>query len=131
MPLVSVVSALQRCPIETIVLKCKKLNIGDPRTTLRQALQPPRMPDIEAAILTLKEVGALSVMLDGVVHRYDGKMTFVGMILESLPVDVRLGKLLILGHAFGCLNNCLVITAALSLRSFFVIHSMNPLDGFR
>jgi len=113
------------------VLKCKKLALGDPRTLLRQALQPPHMPDIEAAILTLKEVGALTVLQNGIVHRYDGQMTFVGMILESLPVDVKLGKLLVLGHAFGCLSSCLVIAAALSLKSFFVFSTTNPLDGFR
>ena len=89
------------------------------------------MPDIKAAILTLKEVGAITILLNGIVNCYDGQMTFVGMIMESLPVDIKLGKLLILGHAFGCLGHCLVIAAALSLKSFFVISSTCPLDGFR
>lgn len=89
------------------------------------------MPDIETAIINLKEVGALSIMLDGVVNKFDGKLTFVGMILESLPIDVKLGKLLILGHAFGCLNNCLVIAAALSLKTFFVQSTLHVLEGFR
>ena len=34
----------------------------------------------------------------------------------SLP---QIGKLLILGHAFGYLEECLVIGAALSYKSFF------------
>ena len=54
------------------------------------------------------------------VNPYDGDLTFVGRVLASLPVDVRIGKLLILGHAFGCLEECLVIGAALSqIKSFF------------
>ena len=115
----------QRCPIESIVLKCKKLNIGEPRKILNLALQAPKPSDVEMAITTLKEVGALTPTVDGCMNRFDGKLTFVGKILESLPVDVRIGKLLILGHAFGCLESCLVIAASLSLRSFF---RMNPLD---
>jgi ATP-dependent RNA helicase TDRD9 len=115
----------QRCPIENIVLKCKKLNMGEPRATLLLALQPPKTSDVEMAITTLKEVGALTTTVHGVVTRYDGDLTFVGKILESLPINVKLGKLLVLGHAFGCLESCLVIAAALSLKSFF---SRSPLD---
>lgn len=90
------------------------------------------MSDIETAIITLKEVGALSILLDGVVNKFDGKLTFVGTILENLPIDVKLGKLLILGHAFGCLNNCVVIAAALSLKSFFIKCTMDDMiAGFR
>ena len=55
------------------------------------------------------QVGALTVMCRGVVHPYDGDLTFVGQVLASLPVDVRVGKLLILGHVFGCLGECIVI----------------------
>lgn len=45
----------------------------------------------------------------GVVDPFDGDLTFVGQVLASLPVDVRVGKLLILGHVFGCLGECIVI----------------------
>ncbi len=121
----------QRCPIESIVLKCKKLNIGEPRKILNLALQAPDPGDVEMAITTLKEVGALTATVDGVLDKYDGKLTFVGRILESLPVDVRLGKLLVLGHAFGCLESCLVIAAALSLRSFFRMSPLDELTAYR
>lgn len=83
------------------------------------------------AITTLKEIGALTIMVDGVVNRFDGNLTFVGEILEGLPIDVRLGKLLILGHAFGCLESCLVIAASLSLRSFFVTRSRDDFIAYQ
>ena len=70
-------------------------------------------------------------MHHGLVNPYDGDLTFVGQILESLPIDVKLGKLIVLGHAFGCLQYCLVIAAALSLKSFFVTPSYNTMGGFR
>lgn len=40
---------------------------------------------------------------------YDGNLTFVGHVLASLPVDIRIGKLLVLGHVFGVLEECLII----------------------
>ena len=70
-------------------------------------------------------------MHHGLVNPYDGQLTLVGRIMESLPVDVKLGKLVVLGHAFGCLESCLVIVAALSLKSFFVTPSYNTLAGYR
>jgi len=113
------VPEMLRTSLESSVLKAKQLGMGEPRAVLSHALEPPNLTDIERAILNLKEVGALAVMQDGVANPYDGNLTFVGVVLESLPLDVKVGKLLILGHAFGCLEECLVIAAALSNKSFF------------
>ena len=49
-------TCLQRCPLETVILKAKKLDLGEPKKILSYALQPPNLADIERAILTLKEV---------------------------------------------------------------------------
>ena len=70
-------------------------------------------------------------MHHGLVNPYDGHLTFVGQIMESLPIDVKLAKLIVLGHTFGCLQYCLIIAAALSLKSFFVTHSYDTLGGYR
>ena len=48
-----------------------------------------------------------------------------------MPIDVRLGKLLVLGHAFGCLESCLVIAAALSLKPFFTRSPLDELTAYR
>ena len=39
----------------------------------------------------------------------DGQLTQFGEILASLPVDIKVGKLLVLGHVFGILEDCLII----------------------
>ena len=70
-------------------------------------------------------------MHHGLVNPYDGDLTLVGRIMESFPVDVKLGKLVVLGHSFGCLESCFVIVAALSLKSFFVTPTYNTLAGYR
>ena len=47
-------------------------------------------------------------------------LTPLGYHLASLPVDVRIGKLLILGSVFKCLDSALTIAACLSYKSPFV-----------
>ena len=59
----------------------------------------------------LCKVGALTIkMKSDTINPYDGELTFVGKVLGSLPIDIYLGKLLILGYVFGCLEECLVIS---------------------
>eukprot|EP00794_Sanderia_malayensis_P020227 gene20227-22203_t len=113
------VPEMQRCPLSRVILHVKSLNIGDPCNVLRLALQPPDINDIRRTILHLKEVGALTVKQNGRINPFDGDMTFVGKVLEALPVDVRVGKMIILGQVFGCLEECLIIAASLSLKSVF------------
>lgn len=105
--------------------------MGSPKSTLLLAIEAPKTTDIEMAITTLKEVGALTITVDGKLNRLDGNMTFVGKILEGLPIDVKLGKLLVLGHAFGCLESCLVIAASLSLKPFFTRSPLDELNAHR
>lgn len=40
---------------------------------------------------------------------HDGELTFLGKVLAQLPVSQQLGKLIVLGHVFGCLDECLII----------------------
>ena len=49
-------------------------------------------------------------MKNDTINPYDGELTFFGKVLGSLPIDIYLGKLLILGYVFGCLEECLVIS---------------------
>lgn len=56
------------------------------------------------------QVGALAVggqRADENPH--DGELTFLGRVLAQLPVSLQLGKLIVLGHVFGCLDECLII----------------------
>ncbi|XP_021429949.2 ATP-dependent RNA helicase TDRD9 isoform X1 [Oncorhynchus mykiss] len=127
-----VVPEMVRAPLANIMLKVKLLDMGDPRSLLSTALSPPQLNDIERTILQLKEMGALSVGNDGQGQkRFDGELTFLGRILAHLPVDLHLGKMIVLGHVFGCLEECLIIAASLSLKSFFAMPSLQQLAGYR
>ncbi|XP_034432345.1 ATP-dependent RNA helicase TDRD9 isoform X2 [Hippoglossus hippoglossus] len=118
-------------PLATIMLKVKLLDMGDPRSVLSTALSPPNLGDIVRTVLQLKEMGALSVKSDGRSQNDDGELTFLGRVLAHLPVDLYLGKMIVLGHVFGCLDDCLIIAASHSLKSFFAIPSMQQLAGHR
>ncbi|XP_053218290.1 ATP-dependent RNA helicase TDRD9 isoform X1 [Podarcis raffonei] len=121
---------MMRRPLESTVLKVKLLDMGEPRALLATALSPPSISDIERTVLHLKEIGALAVHSEAN-NPYDGELTFLGRVLAQLPVNQHLGKLMVLGHVFGCLEECIIIAAALSLNNFFVIPFRQHLDGYR
>ncbi|KAM6961268.1 ATP-dependent RNA helicase TDRD9 [Aplochiton taeniatus] len=128
-----VVPEMLRAPLASIMLKVKLLDMGDPRSLLSTALTPPNLSDIERTVLQLKEMGALSVTNEGQgQNRFDGELTFLGRILAQLPVDLHLGKMIALGHVFGCLEESLILAASLSLKSFFAMPSLlQQLAGYR
>ncbi|XP_008763207.1 ATP-dependent RNA helicase TDRD9 isoform X3 [Rattus norvegicus] len=127
-----VVPEMLRCPLGSTVLKVKLLDMGEPRALLATALSPPSLSDIERTILLLKEVGALAVSGQREDENpHDGELTFLGRVLAQLPVSQQLGKLIVLGHVFGCLDECLIIAAALSLKNFFTMPFRQHLDGYR
>ncbi|XP_006516383.1 ATP-dependent RNA helicase TDRD9 isoform X4 [Mus musculus] len=127
-----VVPEMLRCPLGSTILKVKLLDMGEPRALLATALSPPSLSDIERTILLLKEVGALAVSGQREDENpHDGELTFLGRVLAQLPVSQQLGKLVVLGHVFGCLDECLIIAAALSLKNFFTMPFRQHLDGYR
>ncbi|XP_014646069.1 PREDICTED: putative ATP-dependent RNA helicase TDRD9 isoform X2 [Ceratotherium simum simum] len=127
-----VVPEMLRCQLGSTILKVKLLDMGEPRALLATALSPPSLSDIERTILLLKEVGALAVSGQREDENpHDGELTFLGRVLAQLPVNQQLGKLIVLGHVFGCLDECLIIAAALSLKNFFAMPFRQHLDGYR
>ncbi|XP_063255532.1 ATP-dependent RNA helicase TDRD9 [Prinia subflava] len=119
------------CPLGATVLKLKRLDIGEPKALLATALSPPSVGDIERTIIQLKELGALTTCAQTEENLHDGELTFLGVVLAQLPLDLHLGKLIVLGHVFGCLEECLIIAAALSLRNFFAVPFKNHVDAYR
>nr|XP_026694368.1 ATP-dependent RNA helicase TDRD9-like [Ciona intestinalis]XP_026694369.1 ATP-dependent RNA helicase TDRD9-like [Ciona intestinalis] len=120
---------MQRCSLESAILKVKLLGMGAPKSVLSLALSPPDLHNIGRTVLLLKEIGALSTTIEQKV--YDGKLTFVGKVLAALPLDMRLGKLLILGYVFGCLDQCLIIAASLAKSSFLATPYYLELESFK
>ena len=55
-------------------------------------------------------------------------LTSLGYHLASLPVDVRIGKLMLFGAIFRCLDPVLTIAASLSFKSPFVSNSRKEIN---
>lgn len=107
------VPEIQRIPLEQMVLRIKILPCfanQEVAKVLSNILEPPALQGITSAISRLQDVGALDPRVD---------LTPLGYHLAQLPVDVRVGKILIFGAVFRCLDSALTIAAALSHRSPF------------
>ena len=77
---------------------------------LAEALDPPLPKNVRRAIDSLIDVKALTAGED---------LTALGRQLAKLPLDVFLGKLVLLGTIYHCLDATLTIAAILSSKSPF------------
>ena len=103
---------LKRVPLEEVCLSILASGLGkNCEEFLQQAPQPPSNDSIQAALHVLEEVGAITPE-----RKF---LTPLGQHLAKLPVDVRLGKMLVLGSLFQCLDKVLTIAASLSCKSPF------------
>ena len=108
------VPEIQRIPLTKLVLDVKLLDMGSPQQLLSLAMDPPKSENLLKTILSLKELRALHNTTRGERTREDGDLTVIGEVLARLPVDVKLGKLIVLGHIFGVLEEAVVIAAGLN-----------------
>lgn len=108
------VPEIHRVPLEQLVLRIKTLPCFSAKNTLEvlgRTLEPPTEENILSAVRRLQDVGALDETQD---------LTSLGHHLSALPVDVRIGKLMLYGAIFQCLDSVLTIAACLSHKSPFV-----------
>ena len=105
------VPELLRVALEELCLHIMKCELGKPEEFLQQALSPPQLPAIARAMNILEDIGACE----------DDVLTPLGHHLAALPVHVSIGKMLIFGALFGCLEPAAVIAAAVSGKSPFVV----------
>ena len=100
-----------RVSLTETALQIKKLDLGSVDHVLSRAPDPPTPEAIRDANTTLTEAGALDS---------SGALTPLGHHLARLPVDVRVGKIIVIGAVLGCLKPSLTIAAYLSSKSPFV-----------
>ncbi|KAK3254708.1 hypothetical protein CYMTET_36081, partial [Cymbomonas tetramitiformis] len=100
-----------RVPLEQLCLQIKALRLGNVAEFLARAIEPPSEAAIRLAVAALQELAAVDS---------DGELTALGHHLAELPVDARIGKMMVYGAIFGCLDPVLTIAAGLSVRNPFV-----------
>ncbi|KAN0062041.1 putative ATP-dependent RNA helicase ucp12 [Thecaphora frezii] len=106
---------MQRVPLESLFLEVKSMREDeDVRLYLGKAIDPPSLASMDTALQTLVEVGALQ---QG--QGFKSRLTSLGKHLAQLPLDLRLGKLLIMGTVFGCLGPMLTVASIMSCKPLF------------
>ncbi|KAG8529962.1 uncharacterized protein KY384_005443 [Bacidia gigantensis] len=108
---------LLRSDLQKTCLDIKAYAFQTPiRDFLADAIEPPAPRNVDASVFNLQALDALTERED---------ITPLGRLLSSLPVDPSLGKMIVLGIIFRCLDPMLVLGAASTERPIFI----NPLEA--
>uniref|UniRef100_A0A4X1SM70 RNA helicase n=1 Tax=Sus scrofa TaxID=9823 RepID=A0A4X1SM70_PIG len=105
------VPEILRVPLEELCLHIMKCNLGSPEDFLSKALDPPQLQVISNAMHLLRKIGACELN--------EPKLTPLGQHLAALPVNVKIGKMLIFGAIFGCLDPVATLAAVMTEKSPF------------
>lgn len=97
-----------RVPLESLLLQM--ISMGLPNARLFPFIEPPAMESIENSILSLKQLEALTT---------DEKLTPLGKTLAKIPVEVSIGKMLLIGSVFKQLQATLTLAATLNVQTPF------------
>jgi ATP-dependent RNA helicase HrpA len=99
------VPEIQRTNLASVILQTKALRLG--QIELFPFLDPPKPDAVRDGYRTLVELGALDAK---------GELTEIGRQLSRLPVDPRIGRMILAAADECCLPEVLVIAAALSVQ---------------
>ncbi|KAI5124693.1 hypothetical protein M0805_004300 [Coniferiporia weirii] len=104
---------MKRMDLSNVVMHVKALDFPNMNVedVLAATIEPPEAERVVAAVKSLKMVGAL----DGGEH-----LTSLGRLLVQLPLEVQMGRLVLYGSFFKCLDQALTLAAILTNRDPFV-----------
>ncbi|MCI9890081.1 ATP-dependent RNA helicase HrpA [Micrococcales bacterium 31B] len=98
-----------RTNLASVVLTMASLGLGD--VAAFPFIEPPDSRAVADGVRLLEELGALEPS-----HRSAPRLTETGRQLARLPVDPRIGRMILAAQEIGCLREVLVIAAALSVQ---------------
>uniref|UniRef100_A0A8C5T3P8 ATP-dependent DNA/RNA helicase DHX36 n=1 Tax=Malurus cyaneus samueli TaxID=2593467 RepID=A0A8C5T3P8_9PASS len=101
-----------RTPLEELCLQIKILKLGEIAYFLSKLMDPPAHDAVMLAINHLMELNALD---------RQEELTPLGIHLARLPVEPHIGKMILFGALFCCLDPVLTIAASLGFKDPFVI----------
>ncbi|KAJ3022102.1 DEAH (Asp-Glu-Ala-His) box polypeptide 34 [Thoreauomyces humboldtii] len=104
------VPEILRMPLEPLLLQIRAHKLGDPRAF--DFIERPAESTIAHSLARLQHLGALDPQSE--------EITAQGLILAAMPMDVTLGKMLILGSFSDLASSIVIVAAALSVQSPFL-----------
>src|SRR5688572_15844050 len=99
---------IQRTNLAAVILQMHALKLGDIEAF--PFVEPPDGRYVRDGQRTLRELGALAA--EG---PEEGRLTYTGRRLAKLPLDPRLGRMLLAGSEEHCLEEVAIIASALSV----------------
>ncbi|HEV2796930.1 MAG TPA: ATP-dependent RNA helicase HrpA, partial [Nocardioides sp.] len=116
-----------RTNLASVILQMASLRLGD--IVRFPFVEPPDRRNVKAGTDLLEELGALTTAAapqrhaeragarpDRMTSRPGPRLTEVGRRLARLPIDPRLGRMILEAERLGCVREVLVIAAALSIQ---------------
>jgi ATP-dependent RNA helicase A len=100
-----------RTPLLELALSIKLLRLGDIKEFLSKAIEPPPLDAVAEAIIALIEMNAFDEQCE---------LTPLGKILARLPIEPRLGKMIVLGCVFFLGDAACTVAAASSFPEPFL-----------
>ena len=103
---------MKRVDLSNVVMHVKALSFPgmEVEEVLAATIEPPAADRVAAAMKALQMVGALD---------HQKSLTSLGRVLLQLPVDVQIGRLVLYGVFFRCLDKALALAAILTNRDPF------------
>jgi HrpA-like RNA helicase len=100
---------IKRVPLNSLLLQMISMGLKDVRKF--PFIEPPSLQSIEHSLMFLIEQNALNE---------NEELTSMGKMLAELPVDIQIGKMLIMASIFHVTEPIITMAAALSVQSPFV-----------
>ncbi|NUW42895.1 ATP-dependent RNA helicase HrpA [Nonomuraea rhodomycinica] len=94
-----------RTNLASVILQMTSIGLGDIEAF--PFVEPPDRRQVKDGVNLLHELGAFDA---------EGRLTPIGRKLATLPVDPRLGRMVLEAEKHGCLREVMVIAAALSIQ---------------
>ncbi len=99
---------IQRTSLAAVILQMTALNLGEVKDF--PFLDLPDLRAVKSGLQLLVEIGAIT-LING-----KAKLTPIGKQLAQLPIDPRLGRMLLAAQEHNCIGEVLVLVAAMSLQ---------------
>jgi ATP-dependent helicase HrpA len=103
-----------RTNLASVILQMASLDLGD--IARFPFVEPPDTRSVQAGIQLLEEVGAIGPRRRSGPRSGRVALTSLGRKLARLPVDPRLGRMLVEADRLGCLRETVTVVAALSIQ---------------
>ena len=102
-------SEIHRQPLDSTILQLRAMLDQQVVPVLKETLEPPDLSHVDRSFRSLFEMGMLTEPSD------DGDLTDTGQMAASLPVDLKLSRMIALSVSLGVVPEAIVMAGAMTM----------------